>query len=151
MAISFWRLTTSPKTAPDRRRSGDQGARGARPPDHDALPEWAGTVKLNSAPRGMFAVAHNRPPCASMIDWQIDSPNPNPEGLVVWKGSNRRSRTAGASPGPESRTSTSTPSGSALPALINNSRGPSLALLIAWMALRIKLRITCCSCTHRRE
>jgi hypothetical protein len=29
----------------------------------------------------MFALAHNRPPCASMIERQIDSPNPKPLGL----------------------------------------------------------------------
>jgi hypothetical protein len=35
------------------------------------------------APRDMFTLAHNLPPCASMIERQIDSPSPKPLGLVV--------------------------------------------------------------------
>jgi two-component system, sensor histidine kinase and response regulator len=31
-----------------------------------------------NAPQGTFARAHNRPPCASMIERQIDSPSPKP-------------------------------------------------------------------------
>src|SRR5271156_6530206 len=119
MVASFWRPTTFPRTARVRHLTPPEAPRGPAP-NHDALPGWEGTVKLNSAPRGTFAFAHNRPPCASMIDRQIDSPSPNPLGLVVWKGSNRRSRTAGASPGPESRTATNPPFGSALPVLISN-------------------------------
>ena len=46
---------------------------------------------------------------------------------------------------PESRTVTSTPSNSAVPVLISNSRAPSPSPLIACKALTIKLRITCCS------
>ena len=42
-----------------------------------------GRVNWNTAPRGSFADAHNRPPCASMIERQIDSPMPRPPGLVV--------------------------------------------------------------------
>ena len=42
-----------------------------------------------------------------MIERQIDSPSPKPFGLVVWKALKRRSRAAGANPGPESRTATS--------------------------------------------
>ena len=32
---------------------------------------------------GAFALAHNRPPCASIIERQIDNPIPMPAGLVV--------------------------------------------------------------------
>jgi hypothetical protein len=35
------------------------------------------------APQGTFALAHNRPLCASIIDRQIDSPSPKPPGFVV--------------------------------------------------------------------
>jgi hypothetical protein len=42
-----------------------------------------GTVNWNMAPRGAFVLAHKRPACASMIERQIDRPNPNPPGLVV--------------------------------------------------------------------
>jgi hypothetical protein len=35
------------------------------------------------APRGTFALAHNRPPCASMIERQIDNPSPKPLGFVL--------------------------------------------------------------------
>jgi hypothetical protein len=42
-----------------------------------------GKVNLNTAPRGSFASAHNRPPWASMMDLQIDKPIPTPLALVV--------------------------------------------------------------------
>jgi len=42
-----------------------------------------GKVNWNTAPRGLFASAHSRPPWASMIDRQIDSPIPVPLDLVV--------------------------------------------------------------------
>jgi hypothetical protein len=35
------------------------------------------------APLGTFELAHNRPPWASMIERQIDSPSPKPPGLIV--------------------------------------------------------------------
>ena len=37
---------------------------------------WVDTVNSNVAPRGRFALAHNCPLCASIIDRQIDSPSP---------------------------------------------------------------------------
>ena len=42
-----------------------------------------GRVNWNMAPRGSFAVAHNRPPCASMMERQMVRPMPMPLGLVV--------------------------------------------------------------------
>ena len=42
-----------------------------------------GVKNLKIAPRGSFASTHNRPPCASMIERQIDRPIPKPVGLVV--------------------------------------------------------------------
>jgi hypothetical protein len=47
---------------------------------HDAQ---VGNVNRKIAPQGTFAVAHNSPPCASTIEWQIDRPSPNPLGFVV--------------------------------------------------------------------
>ena len=44
---------------------------------------WAGRVNWKLAPRGTVAAAHTRPPWASMIERQIDSPMPIPPGLVV--------------------------------------------------------------------
>ncbi len=69
-------------------------------------------MKRKIAPRGTLVLANNRPLCASIIDRQIDSPSPKQPGYVVEKASNTRSGVAGAKPGPESRTSTDTPSGS---------------------------------------
>jgi S-(hydroxymethyl)glutathione dehydrogenase/alcohol dehydrogenase len=77
-----------------------------------------------------LALAHNRPPCASTIERQIDSPSPKPLGFVVEKASNKRSCSAGASPGPESRTATRTSPASPLAVLISSSRGPSSMSLV---------------------
>ncbi|MEA2966023.1 MAG: hypothetical protein QOI46_6121, partial [Alphaproteobacteria bacterium] len=52
----------------------------------------AGSVKWKTAPLGVLSVAHTLPPCASMIDRQIDSPIPMPAGLVVKKALNSWSR-----------------------------------------------------------
>ena len=43
----------------------------------------AGAVNRKVAPRGRLALAHIRPPCASTIERQIDSPIPIPSGFVV--------------------------------------------------------------------
>src|SRR5262245_31241645 len=51
--------------------------------NHEVMSGWAGKVNSKVAPRGTFALAHNRPPCASMIERQIDSPIPKPPGFVV--------------------------------------------------------------------
>jgi hypothetical protein len=42
-----------------------------------------GNVNRNTAPRGAFTSAHNRPSWAWMIDRQIDSPIPTPLDFVV--------------------------------------------------------------------
>jgi hypothetical protein len=42
-----------------------------------------GKVNWKTAPRGTFALAHDRPPCATMIERHIDGPAPKPPGLVV--------------------------------------------------------------------
>ncbi len=68
-----------------------------------------GSITQKTAPRGSFAVAQSRPPCASTIERQINNPMPEPFDLVVSKASKMRARFAGGSPGPESLTSTSTP------------------------------------------
>src|SRR5258705_432080 len=105
------------------------------------LSGWADTVNSNVAPRGTFALAHRRPLCASMIERQIDSPSPKPPGFVVWKASNTRAKAAGAKPGPESRTSTDTPSGS-FRVLLSNYRSSSPTSRIPSMALMIKFSRT---------
>ena len=93
----------------------DQTRRGREGSNHDVMSGWADTVNSNATPRGMFALAHSRPPCASTIDRQIDRPMPKPPALSC----RRRRRGARGSPatrpGPVSRTATSTPPGSALP------------------------------------
>ena len=43
----------------------------------------SGTVKENVAPPPPFCTAQTRPPCASMMERQIDRPTPVPLGLVV--------------------------------------------------------------------
>ena len=48
---------------------------------HDAACQ--GRVNRNVAPCGTFPSAQMRPPCASMIERQIDSSIPMPLGLVV--------------------------------------------------------------------
>src|SRR5260221_2203378 len=70
-----------------------------------------GTMNWKTAPRGDCGDAQRRPPWASTIDRQIDSPMPMPLGFVVKKGSKRRSMVSGASPGPESSTAISTAPG----------------------------------------
>src|SRR6266851_7914318 len=57
--------------------------RSERSPAYDEVSPCPGRLNRNVAPWGMFAVAHIRPPCASMIERQIDSPMPMPPGLVV--------------------------------------------------------------------
>ena len=42
-----------------------------------------GKVNRNMTPPGWFASAHSRPPWASMMDRQIDSPIPVPLSFVV--------------------------------------------------------------------
>jgi hypothetical protein len=51
---------------------------------HHVTPSFPlGTVNCTTAPRGTLAVAHSRPPCASIIERLIASPRPRPWGLVV--------------------------------------------------------------------
>ena len=40
-------------------------------------------VKQKTVPRGSFGVAQSRPPCASTIERQMESPMPKPVGFVV--------------------------------------------------------------------
>jgi hypothetical protein len=67
-----------------------------------ALPDWTGTVNRKMAPRGSLVFAHSRPPCASMIERQMERPSPKPSGLVVWNALNSCSIFVGAkAPAPE--------------------------------------------------
>ena len=63
----------------------------------DALEE-IGSVKLNTAPRGVLFVAQTRPWCASTIQREIASPMPMPVSLVVKNGSNTRSTSSSPLP-----------------------------------------------------
>jgi hypothetical protein len=65
-------------------------------------------VKWNVAPAFALRVAHIRPPWASMIEREIDSPIPMPSGLVVKKALNSRSKYFGSMPPPASSISIST-------------------------------------------
>ena len=67
----------------------------------------SGTVNVKAAPWGSLGVAQRRPPWASTIERQIESPMPMPLGFVVKKASNKRSVISGAIPGPESSTAIS--------------------------------------------
>jgi hypothetical protein len=44
---------------------------------------WARSVKLKMAPRGWFASTHSRPPWASTMERQMESPMPTPLAFVV--------------------------------------------------------------------
>src|ERR1700675_3965884 len=74
----------------------------------NALSAFTGRVNCNVAPWGTFAVAHNRPPWASMIERQTEGPIPMPLDLVVKKALNRRSAFSAGIPTPQSVTLTST-------------------------------------------
>jgi hypothetical protein len=55
----------------------------ARRFNHDVVSGWTATVNSKMAPPSTFALAHNLPPCALMIERQIKRPRPKPAGLVV--------------------------------------------------------------------
>jgi len=61
----------------------DQTSRGREGSNHDVMSGWADTVNSKVAPWGTFVLARSRPPCASMIDRQIDRPIPKPPDFVV--------------------------------------------------------------------
>src|SRR5882757_7148490 len=67
---------------------------------HDAVSAFTGRVNCNVAPWGRFAVAQSRPPWASMIERQIESPIPMPLDLVVKKALNSRSAFSAEIPSP---------------------------------------------------
>src|SRR3981081_4366411 len=99
-------------------------------------------------PWGTVAVAHSRPPWASMIERQIESPIPMPPDLVVKKGLNSRSASSTEIPTPQSVTLTSTCCVSSWRDRIASSRGGSVTDCIASMPFITKLIITCCSWTR---
>jgi len=55
---------------------------------HDVFSRAGGTVNANVAPGPALGDAQIRPPCASMMERQIDNPIPIPLGLVVKKALN---------------------------------------------------------------
>jgi hypothetical protein len=54
-------------------------------PENQSEPSyrWIGSIMQKMAPRGLLGIAQSRPPCATTIERQIDSPIPNPSDLVV--------------------------------------------------------------------
>src|SRR5260370_5411005 len=66
-----------------------------------ASPTAAGRVNWKTAPFGRFGDAQSRPPCASMIERQIDNPIPMPCGLVVKNAPKSLSVCARPNPRPE--------------------------------------------------
>jgi hypothetical protein len=70
----------------------------------------AGSAKWKVAPYPAFGVAHSRPPCASTMERQIDSPIPIPSGFVVKNAVHSRSVSCCPIPIPVSATVTSTSS-----------------------------------------
>src|SRR6516164_5158880 len=96
------------------------------------------------APRGRLGVTHNRPPWASIIDRQIDSPIPMPCDLVVNSGLNIRSMALGSRPFPVSFTDTITLPESSTSDLEESTRSPS-SVAMESIAFVIKFTSTCCS------
>ena len=82
-----------------------------------------------------------------MIERQIDSPMPIPSAFVVKNVSNTWLIFSGAMPIPESRTAMRSWSGSCIRDRISSSRGRSMTVAIAWIALTTRLINTCCSWT----
>src|SRR5262245_35005462 len=79
--------------------------------EHDGLRRRhrvTGSRTSNVAPCVGFALARIQPPCASTMEWLIDSPMPMPSGLVVKKALNSCSIVSGATPTPASCTATTT-------------------------------------------
>src|SRR5260370_767526 len=70
--------------------------------DHGRAPPLAGSATQKVAPRSGLLMAHKRPPCASMIERQIDNPSPNPRDFVVTNGLNSRSSMSALIPLPRS-------------------------------------------------
>jgi hypothetical protein len=78
----------------------------------------------------MFAVAHSRPPWASKIERQIDSPMPMPLDLVVKKALKSRSAFSAEIPTPQSVTLASTGWFSSWRDRIRSSRGARVGILV---------------------
>ena len=58
--------------------------------DRQSRPPWR-SCRWKVAPPSALLSAQSRPPCAAMIERQIDRPRPSPRALVVKNGSNSRS------------------------------------------------------------
>src|SRR5712671_1258954 len=99
-------------------------------------------------PWGTVAVAHSRPPWASTIERQIDSPIPMPLDLVVKKALKSRSAFSAEMPTPQSVTLTSTCCVSSSRDRITSSRGRSLTDCMASMPFITRLMIICCNWTR---
>src|SRR5882762_3717937 len=107
-----------------------------------------GTVKRNTVPCGEPGDTHKRPPCASMIERQIDNPKPRPSGFVVTNGSKIRGATAGSNPGPLSWTEIRTVPASVSADDTVRTLARSVTAFTASIAFRIRFNSTCCNCTR---
>src|SRR5437588_839038 len=104
-------------------------------------------VKQKVAPHGKLSVAHNRPPCDSIIERLIRRPMPVPWGLVVKNALKIWSACCGGRPTPVSLTDTIISAVSVVCDLTANSRTPSTSF-IASIPLIIRFINTCCSSTR---
>src|SRR4029079_16960944 len=86
----------------------DQQPRPRRLPGlHAEAPGCAGKLMRKTAPPPARARTRSSPPCSRTMEWQTESPSPV-ESWVEKNGSNTRCRSASATPGPRSATSTTT-------------------------------------------
>ena len=94
---------------------------------------------MKRAPPSGPVSASMRPPCAWAMAWLTASPSPVPEDFVVKKGSKRRGRSSGFTPGPESDTATLAPP-PARGSMRTSTRPPAPAASAAFFT---RLKSTC--------
>src|SRR3954467_7044762 len=111
---------------------------------HAAWSAFTGSVNSNVAPKGTFGVTHSRPPWASMIERQIESPIPMPLDFVVKKASNSRPAFSVEIPTPQSVTLTCTCCVSSWLDWITSWRERSVTDCMASIPFITRLIITCC-------
>src|SRR5262249_39695604 len=104
-----------------------------------------GREKWKTAPLGVFPTTHHRPPSASTMDRQTDSPIPIPLLLLVKNGSKMRFSVSGSIPGPESSMATMHSPVSVASDLSRKMREPGAVELMASIAFVTKLKMTCCN------
>src|SRR5258708_25120595 len=104
----------------------------------------AGSVKEKVVPALSSDAAHSRPRCASMMERQTANPMPIPFSFVVKKAS--KTFSGSFRPTPQSRISTRTVSGLCRFEEMKSFFGRSRIGSMASIALRTKLKSSCCNC-----